>query len=134
MGRGLSLYAQVIGGSLLMAAGAGAIALSSVTGKEHGRWHETAHREGKRYGVSADYVQAGLAGEDSNVDTTGTRARSWLDWGIVAVATAIFIGLAAMSRVPDIALNWTAISLLSAILLIFLAACGAALWKATRFS
>src|SRR5450755_3376837 len=34
-GRGLSLYAQVIGGSLLMAAGAGAIALSSVTGKEH---------------------------------------------------------------------------------------------------
>src|SRR6202165_1742051 len=38
--RGLSssLYAQVIGGSLLMAAGAGAIALSSVTGKEHARW------------------------------------------------------------------------------------------------
>ena len=133
-GRGLSLYAQVIGGSLLMAVGAGAIALSSVTGKEHGRWHEAAHREGKRYGVSAKYVQAGLAGEDSNHETKGDRPRTWLDWGIVAVATAIFIGLGAISRVPDIALNWTAISLLSAILLLFLAACGAALWKATRFS
>jgi drug/metabolite transporter (DMT)-like permease len=133
-GRGLSLYAQVIGGSLLMAVGAGAIALSSVTGKEHGRWHEAAHREGRRYGVSADYVQAGLAGEDSNNETKGDRPRTWLDWGIVAVATAIFIGLGAISRVPDIGLNWTAISLLSAILLLFLAACGTALWKATRFS
>jgi hypothetical protein len=133
-GRGLSIYAQVIGGSLLMAAGAGAIALSSVTGKEHGRWHEAAHREGKRYGVSAEYVQAGLAGEDSNDENTGKRPRTWLDWSIVAVATAIFIGLGAISRVPDIALNWTAISLLAAILLIFLAACGTALWRATRFS
>ncbi|HEY4899363.1 MAG TPA: GRP family sugar transporter [Terriglobales bacterium] len=133
-GRGLSLYAQVIGGSLLMAAGAGAIALSSVTGKEHGRWHEAAHREGKRYGVSAEYVQAGLAGEDSNTEPAENRIRTWLDWSIVALATAIFVGLAVMCRVPDIALNWTAISLLSAILLIFLAACGTALWKATRFS
>jgi drug/metabolite transporter (DMT)-like permease len=133
-GHGLSLYLQVIGGSLLMAAGAGAIALSSVTGKEHMRWHEAAHREGKRYGVSAEYVQAGLAGEDSNSETIGNRARTWLDWSIVAIATAIFVGLAVVSRIPDIALNWTAISLLSATLLIFLAVCGAALWKATRFS
>ena len=58
-GRGLSLYAQVIGGSLLMAAGAGAIALSSVTRKEHGRWHEAAHREGKRYGVSSRLCPGG---------------------------------------------------------------------------
>jgi drug/metabolite transporter (DMT)-like permease len=133
-GRGLSIYAQVIGGSLLMAAGAGAIALSSITGKEHGRWHEAAHREGKRYGVSAEYVQAGLSGKDSNAETSGQRGRSWLDWSIVAVATAIFVGLAAISRLPDIAVNWTAIFLLSAMLLIFLSACGAALWKATRFS
>ena len=115
-GRGVSLYALVIGGSLLMAAGAGAIALSSVTGKEHGRWHEAAHREGKRYGVSADYVQAGLAGEDSNSKTAGKRDRTWLDWSIVAIATAVFVGLAAMCRVPDITVNWTAVSLLSAVL------------------
>src|ERR1035438_33915 len=111
-GRGFSLYALVIGGSLLMAAGAGAIAFSSVSGKEHGRWHEAAHREGKRYGVSTEYVQAGLAGEDSNSKTMGERDRTWLDWSIVAIATAVFIGLAAVCRVPDIALNWTAVSLL----------------------
>ncbi len=133
-GRGLSLYAEVIGGSLLMAAGAGAIALSSVTRKEHGRWHEAAHREGKRYGVSSDYVQAGLAGEDSNNGDHDKGARTWLDWSIVVITTVIFVGLAAVSRVPDIAINWTAIAVLSAILLIVLTACGAALWKATRFS
>src|ERR1700688_263755 len=62
--RGLStsLYAEVIGGSLLMAAGAGAIALSSVTCKEHTRWKQAADRESQRYGVDADYVQAALSG------------------------------------------------------------------------
>jgi drug/metabolite transporter (DMT)-like permease len=133
-GRGTSLYALVIGGSLLMAAGAGAIAFSSVTGREHGRWHEAAHREGRRYGVSADYVQAGLAGEDSNVETIGNRSRTRLDWSIMATATAVFIGLAAVSRVPDLPANWNAAALLIAALLVFLAACGASLWKATRFS
>src|SRR6059058_1507634 len=44
-GRGSWLHAQVIGGSLLMAAGAGAIALSTVRGKEHVRWDEAAQRE-----------------------------------------------------------------------------------------
>jgi drug/metabolite transporter (DMT)-like permease len=66
--RGLSasLYAQVIGGSLLMAAGAGAIALSGVSGKEHARWKQAADREGQRYNVNADYVQAALSGNDAN--------------------------------------------------------------------
>src|SRR5205807_9691062 len=50
-GRGASLYLQVIGGSLLMMLGAGAIALSSATGKEQLRWKEAAEREGRRYGV-----------------------------------------------------------------------------------
>src|SRR5205823_5716015 len=62
-GRGSSLYAQVIGGSLLMAAGAAAIALSAVTRREHARWHEAAQRESHRYGVDANYVQAGLEGK-----------------------------------------------------------------------
>lgn len=133
-GRGLPLYALVIGGSLSMAVGAGAIALSSVTGEEHGRWHEAAHREGERYGVSAKYVRAGLTGENSNDEDSGYRGRTGLDWSIVVVASAIFLGLAALSRVPDIGLNWTAIWLLSAILFVFLIVCGAALWKSTRFS
>ncbi len=132
-GRGASLYAEVIGGSLLMAAGAGAIALSSVTGKEHGRWQEAAHQEGEKYGVAAEYVQAGLAGKDSLRSDAGGR-RSLLDWAIVVLTTAIFIGLAAVSRVPHIALDWTAVVVLALALLAFLVACGVTLWKVTRFS
>lgn len=133
-GRGASMYGLVIGGSLLMAAGAGAIALSSVTGKEHGRWHEAAHREGKRYRVASTYVRAGLAGEEcSNVGEVKS-GRTWLDWGIVLVVTAVFVGLAAAARVPDIALNWSAITILLAVLLIILVVCGTKLWKVTRFS
>ena len=133
-GRGSSLYMQVIGGSLLMAAGAGAVALSSVTHNEHGRWREAAHREGQRYGVSADYVEAGLSGKDSNTAVSNIRPRTWVDWMIVAASTAVFLGLATMGHMPDIVLNWTAIGILSATLLIFLALCGTALSKSTRFN
>jgi drug/metabolite transporter (DMT)-like permease len=132
-GRGASLYAEVVGGSLLMAAGAGAIALSSVTGKEHGRWQEAAHQEGEKYGVASEYVEAGLAGKDSSRSQTVGGRRSLLDWAIVVLATAIFVGLAAISGVPHMALNWTAVVLLLVALLAFLLACGVALWKATRF-
>lgn len=133
-GRSASLYAKVIGGSLLMAAGAGAIALSSVTKKEHGRWHEAAHREAKRYGVTSDYVQAGLAGRDANVASAEERSRTWMDWAIVLIATAVFVGLASMSKVPHLALNWSAAAGLASALVAFGLVCGVALWKVTRFS
>ena len=133
-GRGPSLYAQVIAGSLLVAAGAGAIALSSVTGKEHGRWQQAAHREGERYGVSTDYVQAGLAGKELKGSASAGRSRTWLDWSIVVLVSGVFLGVAIVTRVPPLALNWIAVGVLSIILLIFLAACGSALWKGTRFS
>lgn len=136
-GRSASLYAQVIGGSLLMAAGAGAIALSSVTGKEHARWKQAAEREGQRYGVDADYVRAGLSGIDANIaggQASAQSGRSWLDWLLVIVATAIFFTLAVFARAPNLALNWPALIALAAVMLIFLFACGLALWRITRFN
>ncbi len=136
-GRSASLYAQVIGGSLLTAAGAGAIALSSVTGKEHARWKQAAEREGERYKVDADYVQAGLSGNQAT-DTSGQPAvpsrRTWLDWLLVIAATAIFITLAVLARTPTMALNWPALVTLAVAMLIFLLACGLALWRVTRFN
>lgn len=140
--RGLSssLYAQVIGGSLLMAAGAGAIALSSVTNKEHARWKQAADREGQRYKVDASYVEAGLLGSDSNnaSDPTGQAAhlpsRTWLDYLLVIAATTIFVMLAVLARAPNMALNWPALLALAAAMLIFLFACGLALWRTTRFN
>ncbi|HXR09258.1 MAG TPA: GRP family sugar transporter, partial [Candidatus Acidoferrales bacterium] len=152
--RGLSssLYAQVIGGSLLMAAGAGAIALSGVSGKEHARWKQAAQREGQRYNVNADYVQAALSGSDANSASTSRDAsaainandsssrpatqssRSWLDYLLVIAATTIFITLAILARAPNLALNWPALLALTGAMLIFLVACGLALWRVTRFN
>lgn len=136
-GRSMSLYAQVIGGSLLMAAGAGAIALSNVSGNEHTRWKQAAEREGRRYNVDAGYVQAGLSGRDAGSEhgqPTGHSGRTWLDWLLVIAASAIFFTLAVLARAPSMALNWPALVALAAAMLIFLAACGLALWKITRFN
>jgi drug/metabolite transporter (DMT)-like permease len=130
-GRGVSLYLQVVGGSVLMAAGAAAIALSSTTGEEHSQWREAAQRESDRYGTDQTYVQAGLEGKDH---LESTRHRSLLDWGLVAIATAVFIAFAALARTPEIPVNWSAMAILSIAMLVFLVACGAALWKTTRFS
>jgi drug/metabolite transporter (DMT)-like permease len=146
--RGLSssLYTQVIGGSLLMAAGAGAIALSGVTGKEHSRWKQAADREGQRYKVDTAYVQAALSGRDANDATNASSAtdpssppatrisRSWLDYLLVLAATTIFITLAVLARAPNMSLNWPALVALTAAMLIFLLACGATLWRVTRFN
>jgi glucose uptake protein GlcU len=133
-GRGAGFYLLVIGGSLIMALGAGAIALSSVSDKEHEHWQEAAHREGRRYSVSKEYVQAGLAGEAKSGEAGDAKPRSMLDWLIVAVTSVVFVWMAGISRVPDVAVNWSAALLLSALLLVFLLACGTALWKSTRFS
>ncbi|MFI5092246.1 MAG: GRP family sugar transporter [Candidatus Acidiferrales bacterium] len=136
-GRSMSLYAQVIGGSLLMAAGAGAIALSNVSGNEHTHWKQAAEREGRRYNVDAGYVQAGLSGRDAGSEhgqPTGRSGRTWLDWLLVLAASAIFLTLAVLARAPSMALNWPALVALAAATLIFLVACGLALWKITRFN
>lgn len=130
-GRGTSVYAMVIGGSMVMSLGAAAIALSSVNRGEHGRWHEAAHREGRRYGVDAGYVQAGFEGKDNAEDCPRNRR---LDWTLVVLATVIFLAAAAISSRPAIPLNWTAAAALSAAMLAFLAACGIALGKVTRFN
>jgi drug/metabolite transporter (DMT)-like permease len=137
--RGLStsLYAQVIGGSLLMAAGAGAIALSSVTGKEHARWKQAADRESQRYGVDADYVQAALSGNQASNPSglpAPKSARTWLDYVLVIAATTVFITLAVLARAPNMALNWPALAALAAAMLVFLLACGLALGRTTRFN
>jgi drug/metabolite transporter (DMT)-like permease len=125
------VYAQVIGGSVLMALGAVAIALSSATGREHSRWQAAAEREGKRYGIQDAYVQASMEGREIN---GGVSHRTFIDWLLVAAVTAIFVALAAMARIPaiDINLKWAA--LVSVATLLLLVGCTIALWRTTRFS
>ena len=116
-----------------MAAGAGAIALSTVKGKEHARWDEAAQRERQRYDVDANYVQAGLEGKFKE-DGDSQSGRNWLDWLLVALATTVFVWLAVLARAPKMTLNWNALAALCFVMLILLACCGAALWKVTRFN
>ncbi|GAC1512206.1 MAG: hypothetical protein NVS1B11_21920 [Terriglobales bacterium] len=130
-GRGESLYLQVIGGSLLMAVGAAAIAFSSATRAEHVRWHDAARRECERYGTDPKYVQAGLEGQDS---VGSQQRRTWVDWVLVSLATAVFVTFALVSRAPNLAINWSAATILALAMLVLLVICGSTLWKTTRFS
>lgn len=130
-GRSASIYMQVIGGSLLMMLGVGAVAFSSATGQEQVQWKEAAQREGRRYGVAAEYVEARMEGRQAADESKPSRS-AW-DWLLVFGATAIFVIFAAMARVPQMSLHWGPVLLLSAALLVLLFVCGLVLWRTTRF-
>lgn len=131
LGGTRALYTQVIGGSIVMALGAGVIALSSVRQGEHRRWQEAAARESDRYGVDPAYTRARAAGEE--LSTTKHR-RTWVDWLVVAAATAILIAFAAIAEAPRISLRWEWAAALTGVMLAILVGSGLTLWRTTRFS
>src|SRR5881398_552659 len=130
-GRNSSIYLEVIGGSLLMMLGVGAIAFSSATGQEQTRWKEAAIRESDRYGVAADFVEARMDGRQ--LVTEAKPSRGALDWLLVVFATSVFVIFAAMARVPQLSLHWGPAALLTVALFLLLIVCGLALWRTTRF-
>ena len=131
--HGLSghIYAEVIGGSVLMAAGAVAIASSSTSESEYTSWKEAAQRETDLYGINPEYVAARMEGHD--LDVTGA-GRKWFDWLLVAIATLIFVVLGWMARVPHMQIGMGWLSALSAAMLVVLVAAGVALWRLTKFT
>ena len=136
-----TVYAQVAGGSLLMALGAVAIALSSATEREHGAWQDAAQREGDRYGVEGEYVRAGMEGREmgsEGITSTGTShaepgGRTVLDWLLILGATGIFAVLAVMAKFPQLDIAWSWAGTLTLAMIALLATCGVALWRTTRF-
>jgi glucose uptake protein GlcU len=130
-GGGQSLYAKVIGGSVVMALGALVIALSSVKSSEHERWKGKAAREAERYGVDPNFTRARVEG--LNASATSPR-RSWADWVIVTAATVTLIGFALSARAPQIAVRWQWGVALIVAMLVALVGCGLALWRVTRFN
>ncbi len=131
-GRNSSIYLEVIGGSLLMMLGVGAIAFSSATGREQTRWKEAAIRESDRYGVPADFVAARMDGRQLAGELKPSR--SVLDWLLVVAATSVFVIFAVVARVPQMSLHWAPAALLTAVLFLFLIISGLALWRTTRFN
>jgi drug/metabolite transporter (DMT)-like permease len=130
-GRRATTYAEVVGGSLLMIFGVGAIAFSSASQQESTGWRAAAERESTRYGLAPDFVEARLQGRQSAGESAPSRGL--LDWFFVALASAVFIYFAAIARVPDLPLDWTPAVFLSIVTLILLAGCGLHIWRTTRF-
>ena len=124
------IYAEVIGGSILTALGAVAIALSSATEREHSSWQDAAEREGQRYGIEGGYVRAGMEGREYEA---GPSRRTWVDWVLIVGASGVFVVLAGVARVPrmEIHLGWAAA--VTAAMLALLVSCGTVLWCTTRF-
>jgi drug/metabolite transporter (DMT)-like permease len=130
-GRSSTTYAQVIGGSLLMIVGVGAIAFSGATKQENSQWRAAAQRESDRYGLSADFVEARLDGRQFSGEPAPSR--TLVDWCFVALATGIFIYFGSIAEIPNIPANWTPAVVLTIISLVLLISCGVRLWRVTRF-
>jgi hypothetical protein len=129
-GAGGNVYAQVAGGSLLMALGAVAIALSSAAEREHSSWRDAAEREGLRYRVENEYVQAGMEGRAHG---EVSNSRTALDWLLIVGTTALFVALAVIARLPGVEIGTGWAIALTLAMVVLLAACGISLWRTTRF-
>ncbi len=129
-GLGSSVYAEVIGGSLLMAGGAVAIATSSTSRSEYSSWQQAAQREIDLYRLDPQFVMTRMQGRDPNHEPT---RRSWIDWFFIAAATMIFVVLGVLAEIPHMEIEGSWLAALSAAMLFVLFACGAALWRVTRF-
>lgn len=131
--RGLTanIYAEVIGGSILMALGALAISTSSVSEGEYASSRRAAERETELYGIDPEYVRTRMQGLG---ESAGEVRRTWADWLLIAAATLIFVGLGALARAPhmDIQTGW--LGLFAVALVAVLVAGGVALWRVTKFT
>jgi drug/metabolite transporter (DMT)-like permease len=130
-GSGTATYMQVVGGSLLMMLGVGAIAFSSATGKEQMRWKEAAQRESQRYNIAPEYVEARMQG--MQVAGESKPSRRLLDWVLVACASGVFVVFASMARAPGMPFHWTPAVLLIVATVALLVICGGSLWRTTGF-
>ena len=125
-----TVYMQVAGGSILMALGAVAIALSSAAEREHSSWQEAADREGQRYNVENAYVRAGMEGRQHG---SVSNSRTALDWLLILGTTAMFVALATIARLPSLEIGRIWAVALTVTMLVLMGACGVALWRTTRF-
>ena len=131
-GSGTSTYMQVVGGSLLMMLGVGAIAFSSAAGKEQAKWQEASRRESRRYHIAEDYVEARMQGRQTAGEVRPPRT-VW-DGLLVAVASGIFVFFASLARAPRMSFHWAPALLLIAATLALLVVCSLTLWRTTRFN
>lgn len=119
----------VVAGSLIMALGAAAVALATTGDTEHDHWREAAEREAQRYGVDIKWVRARFVGTAS-----APVRRTWIDWTLVAISTAVFVFLSGQAEAPALAMDLRWVAVLCIVTVALLAAAGWNLWRTTRFN
>jgi glucose uptake protein GlcU len=128
----------VVFGSLVMIAGALAVSTAVASAKENASTNTALLRECHRYNLDYNRVLAAQAGIPQSTagqaDSAQPDRRRWWDYIIVAVAIGSFIWLGLQARVPALAMNFTWLAVLSAVLIASALAAGYGLWKANRFS
>lgn len=105
----------IVGGSLLMIAGAAAISTAQASSEEKISWDNAIERECKKYNLDKDRVYASSRGEDTLAKKTGKHR--WWDYLIIAFATSIFIILGIYSKRPPLNIDvfWLCIILIAAL-------------------
>jgi len=131
-GQSLTARLLVIGGSLVMIAGALAISLAEAPESEQASWRIALDRECDRYGMDPERAAAILHGDDPVARETAPR--HWWEFLVTVVAIGIFAWLGVDAEKPGIPMNVSTLLALMAATLVFLVVCGRMLWKRTGFS
>lgn len=128
---GVLHHLLVVAGSFIMLFGTLAISASVASGEENASTGRAILRECSRYSLDQVRVLKSQSGEDTRVGST-TRRR-WWDYAIVAVATGIFVFLAAGAKRPVLPMDTLWANVLLVLLLLTFLGGGWWLWKKTRF-
>jgi len=127
----------ILGGSLVMAAGAWAISAAEAPDSERAAWRAAIERECLRYGLKRDRLIANLEGGEAleyDPQENARPRRSRWELAVLAGAIGIFVWLAAAARPQPVAVNRFWIAVLIGAALAFLVGGGLLLWRRTRFS
>jgi drug/metabolite transporter (DMT)-like permease len=121
----------IVGGSLIMIAGAVAISFAEAPADEQRHWQLAMERECARYGLDRDRIAAAVMG----VEPEGHRSsRRWWELLIVAAAASVFVWLATFAERPSIEMNMGWLLAIVAASLALLVGAVIVLWKRTRFA
>jgi len=101
--KSVGVIVAVVGGSILMIAGAAAISTAQATADEKTNWEEAMARECRKYGLNKDRVYAAARGEDLLEADAGRRR--WWDYAVMTAATAVFVALAFFSAAPPLKID-----------------------------
>ena len=122
----------VIGGSLVMVAGAVAISFAEAPAAEQASWKRAMQRECTRYGLDEPSVATALRGEAAI--GKAKPKRHWWEALVVLAAIGIFIWLGLDATRQQIVFSVPWMIVLAIASLVALVVCGFALWRRTRFS